>query len=130
MRPDLVITSLGPNEKDTAIDVTVTNPFSVKRDAIVPLVAAKAMEARKRKKYVEECKNANLIFCPFAIESYGATTDVATNYILDPLIQGIKDFTPINWTARTAKSFWYQRLSLTPLWASNARKVKPCLNDF
>ncbi len=50
MRPDLVITSLGPNEKDTAIDVTVTSPFSVKRDAIVPLVAAKAMEARKRKK--------------------------------------------------------------------------------
>ena len=87
------------------------------------------MEARKRKKYVEECRSANLIFCLFAIESYGATTDIATNYILDP-IQGIKDFTPINWTARTTKSFWYQRLSLTPLWASNAKKVKSCLNDF
>ena len=81
----MVITSLGPNEKGSEIDITVTSPFSVKRDAIVSLVAAKAMEARKRKKYVEECRNANLIFCPFAIESYGATTDVATNYILDPL---------------------------------------------
>ena len=73
------------------------------------------MEARKRKKYMEKCKNASLIFCPFTIKSYSATTDVATNYILDPLIQGIKDFTPINWTARTAKSFWYQRLSLNPV---------------
>ena len=77
----MVITSLGPNEKGTEIDITVTSPFSIKRDAIVPLVAAKAMEARKRKKYVEECRNANFIFCLFVIKSYSATTDVATNYI-------------------------------------------------
>ena len=86
MRPDLVITSLGDPERDVAIDVTVTSPFSVKRTAVVPLTAAKKMEVSKRKKYLEICRDAGLLFCPFAIEAYGATTDVATGYVLDPLI--------------------------------------------
>ena len=56
MRPDLVITSLGDAERDVAIDVTVTSPFSVKRTAVVPLTAAKKMEVSKRKKYLEICR--------------------------------------------------------------------------
>ena len=87
MRPDLVITSLGDAERDVVIDVTVTSPFSVKRTAVVPLTAAKKMEVSKRKKYLEICRDAGLLFCPFAIEAYGATTDVATGYVLDPLIK-------------------------------------------
>ena len=47
MRFDLVITSLGDAERDVAIDVTVTSPFSVKRTAVVPLTAAKKMEVSK-----------------------------------------------------------------------------------
>ena len=129
MRPDLLVTSLGENERDVAIDVTVTSPFSVKRSSVIPLVAARKMEVNKRKKYLEPCREAGLLFCPFAIESYGATTEVATSYVLDPLIKEIKGFTPVNWTATSPKSFWYQRISLT-LWASNARKVKPCLMDY
>ena len=81
MRPDLVITSLGDAERDVAIDVTVTSPFSVKRTAVVPLTAAKKMKVRKRKKYLEICRDAGLLFCPFAIEAYGATTDTATGYV-------------------------------------------------
>ena len=52
MRPDLVVTSLGDAERDVAIDVTVTSPFSVKRTTVVvvPLTAAKMMEVSKRKK--------------------------------------------------------------------------------
>ena len=129
MRPDLVITSLGDAERDVAIDVTVTSPFSVKRTAVVPLTAAKKMEVSKRKKYLEICRDAGLLFCPFAIEAYGATTDVATGYVLDPLIKEVKGFAPINWAASSPKAYWYQRLSLT-LWATNARKVKPCLIDY
>ena len=112
-----------------AIDVTVTSPFSVKRTAVVPLTAAKKMEVSKRKKYLEICRDAGLLFCPFAIEAYGATTDVATGYVLDALIKEVKGFTPINWAASSPKAYWYQKLSLT-LWATNARKVKPCLIDY
>ena len=54
--PGLVTTSLGDAERDVAIDVTVTSPFSVKRTAVVPLTAAKKMEVRKRKKYLEICR--------------------------------------------------------------------------
>ena len=57
MRPDLVVTSLGDAERDVAIDVTVTSPFSVKRTTVVPLTAAKKMEVSKRKKkYLEICR--------------------------------------------------------------------------
>ena len=66
MRPDLVITSLGDAERDVAIDVTVTSPFSVKRTAVVPLTAAKKMEVSKRKKHLEmlqRCWTAFLSFC-------------------------------------------------------------------
>ena len=113
MRPDLVMASLGDPERDVAIDVTVTSPFSVKRTAVVPLTAAKKMEVSKRKKYLEICRDAGLLFCPFAIEAYGATTDVATGYVLDPLIKEVKGLSPINWAASSPKVYWYQRLSLT-----------------
>ena len=107
-----------------AIDVTVTSPFSVKR------TAAKKMEVGRRKKYLEICRGAELLFCPFAIEAYGVTTDVATGHFLDPLSsRKSKGFAPINWAAGSPKAYWYQRLSLT-LWATNARKVKPCLIDY
>ena len=68
-----------------AIDVTVTSPFSVKRTAVVPLTAAKKTEVSKRKKHLEIWRDAGLLFCPFAIEAYGATTDVATGCVLDSL---------------------------------------------
>ena len=68
--------SLGDPERDVAIDVTVTSPFSVKRAAVVPLTSTKKMEVSKRKKYLEICRDAGLLFCPFAVEAYGATTDV------------------------------------------------------
>ena len=83
--PDLVITSLEDTERGVAIDVTVTSPFSVKRTAVVPLTAAKKMEVSKRKKYLEICRDAGLLFCPFVIEAHrGATTDVATGYVWAP----------------------------------------------
>ena len=74
MRPELVVTSLGDAERDVAIDVTVTSPFSVKRTTVVPLTAAKKMEvSKKRKKYLEICRErwwtAFLSFA--AIEAYG-----------------------------------------------------------
>ena len=50
----------------------------------MPLTAAKKMEVSKRKKYLETNRGAGLLFCPFAIEAYGAATDVATGYVLDP----------------------------------------------
>ena len=94
--------------------MTVTSPFSVKRTAVVPFTAAKKMEVSKRKKYLEICRDTGLLFCPFAIEVYGATTDVATGYVLDPLIKEVKEFTPINWVTSSLKAYWCQRLSLMP----------------
>ena len=79
----------------------------------MPITAAKKMEVNKRKKYLEICRDAGLLFCPFAIVAYRATTDVATGYILDPLINEVKGFAPINWAAGSPKAYWYQRLSLT-----------------
>ena len=54
-------------ERHVAIDVTVTSPFSAKRTTVVmPLTAAKKMEASKRKKkYLEICREAGLLFLSF-----------------------------------------------------------------
>ena len=109
--------------------MTVTSPFSVKRTAVVPLTAAKKMEVSNRKRYLEICRDAGLLFCPFAIEAHGATTDVMQQGMSGPLIKEVKGFAPINWAASSPKVCWYQRLSLT-LWATNTRKVKPCLIDY
>ena len=71
-----------------AIDVTVTSPFSVKRTAVVPLIAAKKKEVSKRKKYLEICRGAGLLFCPFVIEAYGEPQLILQQGMSGPPHQG------------------------------------------
>ena len=129
MRPDLVITSLGDAERDVAIDVTVTSPFSVKRTGVVPLTAAKEDGNEQ-----EEEVPGNLQRCWTAFLSLLLLRHVELQLMLQqgmswtPSSRSQRVF-PINWAASSPKAYWYQTLSLT-LWATNARKVKPCLIDY
>ena len=58
------------------------------------------------------------------MDAYGGIPPNTVQYVLNPLINRVKNFVPPNWAAPTAKAYWYQRLSVT-LWTFNAYKVKP-----
>ena len=63
-------------------------------------------------------------FHPLVMDAYGGIPPSTVQYVLNPLINRVKNFVSPNWAAPTAKAYWYQRLSVT-LWTFNAYKVKP-----
>ena len=72
-----------------------------------------------------DCNKLNLAFHPLVMDACSGWIPPNTvQYVLNPLINRVKNFVPPNWAAPTAKAYWYQRLSVT-LWIFNAYKVKP-----
>ena len=89
-----------------------------------PLAAALSRETDKINKCAADCSKLNLAFHPLVMDAYGGIPLNTVQYVLNPLIHRAKNFVSPNWAAPTAKTYWYQRLSVT-LWTFNAYKVKP-----
>ena len=47
------------------------------------------------------------------MDAYGGIPPNTVHYVLNPLINRVKNFVSPNWAAPTAKVYWYQRLSVT-----------------
>ena len=124
-RPDLIIHNLTRRGSSLAVDVSIANPFSqVGGSNPRPLAAALSREVDKINKYAADCSRLNLAFHPLVMDAYGGIPPNTVHYVLNPLINRVKNFVSPNWAAPTAKAYWYQRLSVT-LWTFNAYKVKP-----
>ena len=114
-RPDLIIHNLTRRGSSLAIGISIANPFSqVGGSNPRPLAAAAlSRETDKINKYATDCSKLNLAFHPLVMDVYGGVPPNTVQYVLNPLINRVKNFVPPNWAAPTAKAYWYQRLSVT-----------------
>ena len=97
-----------------AVDISIANPFSkVGGTNPKPLAAAAlSREVEKMNKYAADCSRLNLIFRPLVLDAYGGTPPSTVHYVLNTLINRVKNFVSPNWAAPSAKAYWYQRLSM------------------
>ena len=123
-RVDIVAFAHGKKGVDVAYDVSVANPFSkAAGDHPRPLEAAMRREGEKINKYHNDCEKNNMKFYPLVFDAYGGIPSITLNSAVKPLIRKVKEYTPMNWAAPNAKTYWLQRFSVV-LWKANACKVK------
>ena len=102
-RPDLIIHNLTRRGSSLAIDISIANPFSqVGGSNPRPLAAvALSREMDKINKYAADCSKLNLAFHPLVMDAYGGIPPNTVQYVLNPLINRVKNFVPPNWAAPT-----------------------------
>lgn len=128
-RLDLIISGVGPKGGELGVDVSVANPFAESVvDKVTPLAAAREREQEKINKYSQDCRALGMSFSPFVMDAYGGIPDVSYRQVLLKLTSKIKDYTPANWAAPTAETYWLQRVSIA-LWSGNAYKARLVVND-
>lgn len=123
--PDFRISSSSPSEIDTVVDVQIRNPCAPSSfdSSGRPLSIASYAEQQKIEKHAAACAAAHMNFKPFVLERFGTLAPHASS-LFNRLIGQIPPdiFSPPNWSARSASSYWHQRLSIT-LWGGSAREL-------
>jgi len=132
-RPDLVV-YFGKDGHDIAYDLTVISPVrdqtAVKRVLRNEQDFLATDEQVKLDKYRDECAKHGKSFCPIVLSAFGGILHASFSMGLSPLIRRIRksQFCSPNWAAPNRAAYWLQRIAIA-LWAGNAAKVKPFLQE-
>ena len=104
--PDLIIHNLTRRDSSLAIDISIATPFSqVGGSNPRQLAAALSRETDKINKYAADCSKLNLSFPSLVMDAYGGIPPNTVQYVLNPLINRVKNFVSPNWAAPTAKAY-------------------------
>jgi len=132
-RPDWVV-YFGKDGHDIAYDLTIVSPArdqtAINRALRDEQNFLATDEQVKLNKYRDECARHGMSFCPIVLSAFGGILHASYSMGLSPLIHRIRrsQFCSPNWAAPNRTSYWLQRIAIA-LWAGNAAKVKPFLQE-
>ena len=118
----------GPGDRTYLLDVSFASLSGPYRGPSNVGQYAKTREAAKDRTYYEFCKEDTMLFEPFVLETPGTWGRRAMDFMHRLFKESKRPFSPINFTARTPKQYWFQRLSVCAQ-RLTARKVDGMVAD-
>ena len=86
---------------------------------------ALSREVDKMNKYAADCSRLNLNFHPLVLDAYGGIPPSTVHYVLNPLINRVKDFCVTQLDSTISQGLLVSEALSVTLLTFNAYKVKP-----